>query len=52
MVKRQNQQVIMIICSLDDGCDRVIKPLRIRLEIEVARESSEEENHPQGIYGI
>jgi hypothetical protein len=33
----------MIICShqsLDDECDRVIKPLRIRLEIEVAKKAA------------
>ena len=36
---RQDQQVLMItvrISSLDDECDRVIKPLRIKLEIDVA----------------
>jgi hypothetical protein len=39
MVKRQDQdqQVLSVrISSLDDECDRVIEPLRIKLEIEVA----------------
>jgi hypothetical protein len=40
MVKRQDQQVLMIICSLDDDCDRDINPLRIRLEIEVAKKAA------------
>jgi hypothetical protein len=30
----------MLICSLDDTQDRAIKPLRIRLEIEVAKKAT------------
>ena len=40
MVKRQDQRVVMIVCSLDDDCDRDINPLRIRLEIEVAKKAA------------